>query len=647
MWSLYSGNKFLEPRCFSNGKNQKDIVKEVLDLINGGKKFIFISGVCGTGKSAIALNIARKLGRANIVVPIKNLQSQYKKDYEEEKYLKKENGEKLKIHVITGRKNHKCKFLEDNKAAIPFQKNERNASLDIFDKKRRDVEEMISNDFSCDNLNLPCKIEIKEKNWNRIIQYIKQNKDVNASDFQEIKDVRRASIAATCPYWCPALPEDMEFKQKSFASARKKSFQGINGKKYIFYERKVGCPFYSQFKDYIDSDVLVFNSAKYKIETLIGRRPAMEVDIVDECDEFLDSFSNRSSINIAKLQNALIYSTGSSENFDEISKELGELIVFLKRDERINDAVMSGEIIPLKQTGIYDIFRLMIKNPEFFDDIEEESYLFDVLDSARAFEGFYEETFVTVEKEGESLKLNLVTTNLAKMFERILGKNKILIMMSGTLHEDNILKNVFGLQEYKIIEAETSQQGSIEVKKVGGEKDCKYSNFSSGRFSREEYLKILNQCISKAKKPCLVHVHAFKDLPNKDEKESLKLNNLISQEELKNLQTEDEEGELVDNFKEGNINVLFSTRASRGMDFPGEQCNSIVFTKYPNPNIDDAFWKILHKTSPQYYWDFYKDKAKRELWQKVYRGIRFVGDKVEVLSPDLRVLDAFEKRKDN
>jgi hypothetical protein len=49
--------------------------------------------------------------------------------------------------------------------------------------------------------------------------------------------------------------EDMEFKQKSFASARKKSFQENKWKKYIFYERKVGCPFYSQFKDYIDSDV--------------------------------------------------------------------------------------------------------------------------------------------------------------------------------------------------------------------------------------------------------------------------------------------------------------------------------------------------------------------------------------------------------
>jgi hypothetical protein len=44
---------------------------------------------------------------------------------------------------------------------------------------------------------------------------------------------------------------------------------------------------------------------------------------------------------------------------------------------------------------------------------------------------------------------------------------------------------------------------------------------------------------------------------NKDEKESLKLNNLISQEELKNLQTEDEEGELVDNFKEEILMCFF------------------------------------------------------------------------------------------
>ena len=124
MWSLYDGNKFLEPLCFSNGKSQADIVKEVLDAIGKGERTIFIHGVCGTGKSAIALNIARKLGKASVVVPIKNLQRQYKQDYEGNMYLKKENGEKLKISVITGRNNHSCKFLEDNRTAIPKEKKE-------------------------------------------------------------------------------------------------------------------------------------------------------------------------------------------------------------------------------------------------------------------------------------------------------------------------------------------------------------------------------------------------------------------------------------------------------------------------------------------------------------------------------------------
>jgi len=43
------------------------------------------------------LNIANKLGKTSVVVPGKNLQAQYKKDYENDKFLKKENNEKLKI----------------------------------------------------------------------------------------------------------------------------------------------------------------------------------------------------------------------------------------------------------------------------------------------------------------------------------------------------------------------------------------------------------------------------------------------------------------------------------------------------------------------------------------------------------------------
>ncbi len=96
MWSLYHNEKFLEPLVFSNGKSQSDVVKEVMGAIEQGEKIVFIHGICGTGKSCIALNIARKLGKASIVVPIKNLQTQYQKDYgEENKYLLKDNNEKF------------------------------------------------------------------------------------------------------------------------------------------------------------------------------------------------------------------------------------------------------------------------------------------------------------------------------------------------------------------------------------------------------------------------------------------------------------------------------------------------------------------------------------------------------------------------
>src|SRR3989339_519588 len=73
-WSLYKEGEFLKPLTFSNGKNQEDVVNEVLEAVKRGKNIIFIHGVCGTGKSGIALNIARSLGKTSIIVPGKNLQ---------------------------------------------------------------------------------------------------------------------------------------------------------------------------------------------------------------------------------------------------------------------------------------------------------------------------------------------------------------------------------------------------------------------------------------------------------------------------------------------------------------------------------------------------------------------------------------------
>ena len=87
-WNLNNSSSPVTPLKFSNGKTQEDIVKEIHSLIKEGNKIIFLHGTCGTGKSAIALNLARVLGTASIVVPVKNLQRQYEEDYMGKMFIK-------------------------------------------------------------------------------------------------------------------------------------------------------------------------------------------------------------------------------------------------------------------------------------------------------------------------------------------------------------------------------------------------------------------------------------------------------------------------------------------------------------------------------------------------------------------------------
>src|SRR3990167_8271891 len=344
MWSLYQKDGFLNPLKFSNGKTQEDIVKEVLESVKKGEKIIFIHGMCGTGKSAIALNIAKNLGKSSVIVPGKNLQNQYKKDYglsqvrsassassqsKGDKYLLKENGEQLKIEIITGRNNHKCLFLQDNETTIPKFKKEVNSRLnDIFSVDKTDAEEKRKKDFSADNPDIPCKIEIKDKNFWKMREYLRKNKNVDLKNIQKTSDVKRLPLASVCPYWSPVLNDIYEIK--NIEHSEKKTYEGLKGMNFTIYKRKPGCGFYEQFDSYLNSDVIVFNAQKYKLESAINRKPLTEAEIIDECDEFLDSFSNQRTINLERFQNSMIQVAGINEKVDGISKEINGLIAQIR-----------------------------------------------------------------------------------------------------------------------------------------------------------------------------------------------------------------------------------------------------------------------------------------------------------------------------
>ena len=604
-WSLYKNGKRLEPLKFSNGKTQEDVVKEVVNLINGGNKVIFLHGMCGTGKSAIALNIARVLGKAAIVVPVKNLQKQYEEDYMADMKVFKSKAQRLRISMITGRDNHDSVFKEGVSCAYPF---------------------------------LPDTIALTEKNFDQIKEYYESNPLVKNKTIENIKDLRRIAIAPANPYWSPIIPAEYDLQLKD---STKKRYLGLNNREFVFHHRKRGCSYYDQYQGYIDSDVLIFNSAKYKIEVALDRKPETEIDIIDEADEFLDSFSNQMELNLTRLGNSLKYLVVKDESTRDIIDRVIELI---KLEERNKSAlgINEQEVFHIKESHFDKIISLFLNNPELELEIivDELNYANKMIEAARHFSEFLEDTYLTYKKVEDNLYVNLVTTNLSRSINEILDKNKAFVFMSGTLHSERVLKNVFGIKDYKIVEAETLHQGEIDILRTGKEFDCSYKNFSMKNATREDYLLSLATCVEKAQRPMLVQVNAFEDLPNGNEVSRFNLHEVMSREQLVDLQKEDRIGNSVSLFKKKMLDSLYSTKCTRGVDFPGDICRSVIFTKYPNPNVQGSFWKILKRTHPQYYWDFYKDKARREFLQRLYRALRSKEDHVYVLSPDLRVLDA-------
>ncbi len=603
-WALYEGDTKLPPLHFSNGKTQWAVVQEVVQTIRAGTKVVFIKGVCGTGKSAIALHIARELGKASIVVPVKGLQHQYAQDYMKRKQVMHHTGFPLKIAMITGRDNHDSLFLPGKSCADPT---------------------------------LPDTIKIIEKNMYQLSQYYKDNPFITRKQQPQLKQLRRISIAPANPYWGPIAPAEYELP---LPDATKYRYMGLQGREFIFYHRKIGCSYYDQYLSYIQADVIIFNAAKYKIEVALNRKPETAVDVIDEADEFLDSFAAQEELNITRFGNYL----GTFLVDDgEAVRTKDKLVEYAKLEEQQKRALGTNEVIvKLKDTFVGRLLELAHDDRALRAElaIDDTHYAHRIYELAEAFMPFFDDTYVQFSiREGE-ICASLVTTSLAEQFKELQGKSKALVLMSGTLHTDEVLRTIFGITDYVVIDAETKQPGRIDLQRVGGEFPCTFETFSSGRKTKQDYFKLLDVCLTRAPRPTLVHVNAFSDLPDFTEHALAGLSHTLTKEALRDAQYSDPHGERIKAFKEGRETLLFSTKCTRGIDFPGPQCRGIVFTKYPNPNTQDIFWKVLKQTHPGAYSSFYRDKAWREFLQRLYRGVRTPDDYVTILSPDSRVLDA-------
>ena len=602
-WSLYNKKEYLKPYVFSNGKSQSDIVNEVMEAIKKGYKIIFIHGFCGTGKSAIALNIAKEIGRTSIVVPVKNLQNQYFEDYTNNLHINKNNNEKLKISVMFGRQNFRCTFSDE----------------------------------MADNLSLPCTIDVNyRENEQKLFEYAEKNPFINVKNLDSYKQVKRMSVAPACPSWSPVLPAD--FEVKILKDAKPATYEAVNGK-YVYYKRGGNCPYYNQYQSYIDADVIIFNSMKYEIENAIGRKPKTEIEIIDECDEFLDNLGNEKIINLNLLSNRINFFMSKYKDID-IIPEISDLVLsMIKNSDKL---IENQEILILKESKIKNLMSYFLNHTISTLILnDEEDYLFNVHSYFESFKNYIDETYVVFSRNKRNeVVVKLIMVNLERKLKEFLDKNNVFVMMSGTLHSKSVLENIFGIKNYKIIEAEVKEIGKRNKIKTGNEKEFNYQYLKKDD-SREEYLKAFSECMNKAKKPVLVHVNAFKDLPSEFECSKYGIYNIKAREILIKEQSEDKTGLIIQKFKDKKIDILYSTKCNRGVDFPGDICRSIVFTKFPYPDKSSLFWRILSKINKRGADLFYFDKSRREIIQRSFRGVRSRDDYVDILSPDIRVLDFF------
>lgn len=598
-WNLYENEKFLQPLIFSNGKTQEDVVNEVIAAIKEGHKIIFIRGVCGTGKSAIALNIVKELGRGSIVVPVKALQKQYMNDYTSKLHLLKD-GKRMEIRTIMGRGNFKCAY----------------GNCPANDKK------------------LPCTIEFKRENVQLLQRYIQENPLIPEEEkglFREldVEALGRFGVAAASPYWSPLLPNDSSERFREAGACNVLSYDAVSNQKYFLHLRKPGCDFYEQYKAYIRADAIIFNSNMYEIENAIGRKPATDVEIIDECDKFLDDLGNERKINLDLLSLKLsqLISLIREAHLKEELLDFNDLL--LEAKEEANEKGV--EIVLLKESKMLEVVKELVENEILrnFDELES------AVETALTFESFLDETYISYSiDEDESTIVSLVTINLEKRLQEFLDKNKVFVMMSGTLHSEEVLQEIFGIKGYVIIEAETKAPGSVIGKRTGKERNFRFDSFKRNVFTREEYLIALDACIKQAKPPALVQVNSLKDLPTKTEKDRL---GLITKS-IEEFQVERENfkrGEMLERFKRGEISILYGTAYNRGVDLPGEVCNSIILTKYPYPAKSSLFWKIFERQDKIKSRKFYLDKARREFLQRIYRGLRSKDDVIMLLSPDI------------
>ncbi len=399
---------------------------------------------------------------------------------------------------------------------------------------------------------------------------------------------------------------------------------GIDGSTWCLPE--TDCPYYRQFTAYQDSDVVVMNSFMWLCETLLGRKVRADVEVIDEFDAVLQEVTPRIVIceSHLKMLRSLIDALPDRAR-RELEQELRRLRRALLHSYRTEDVV---ELVYAYQRVVLDLATLF---PDEFADDEELRQCLETARKLRAVQ-LSVDSYIPV-RRGTCLVLTCVDSE--KHVRNILsmcGRKKILI--SATPPPEPVLEHVYGLRDYAYIRAGRGLRGLVYL---GGT----FEIYVYGRLLRagrrdhvESYRRALRDTIRLARmdgyEPRLIVATSRLHLDYLYIDLSIPI---------------DWNGRKLQEFIDGKLTEVATTRAYRAIDLPGDKCRSIIITKCPWPDLEDPWWvaasKKLEKVgySRDLIEHLYRELTKHNLLQIIGRALRSEDDWVWLYSPDKFVLE--------
>lgn len=417
----------------------------------------------------------------------------------------------------------------------------------------------------------------------------------------------RYKVASECPYWCPRYPAHLESvidKVEAQIEKMPVSYKTASGEYVIFMgdDPEEDCPYLRQYRAYVESNIIVMNDKLWLIETLAKRKPIWigGVEIIDEVDGF-----------ISQLTSALTISERTFKDY--FTKDLKRKWEYIMR---LGNGVT--------REAVFEFTSELEKRLENMSEGNEE--IESLMWKVKRINDEFDDYIIRVETEKKKRKLYFFYKNVKQYLRKILNlSNGKILGMSATLQDKKVLDEYYGFDNYTIIYGRSKFPGKIYLLKT----KRWWITHRNWDAIEEKVIREANRVIKKAeehKLKTLVQVHAFKYV------------------DKLGVPVDSADKDYFNEWINGNILTLASTRLKRGVDLKYDKCRILCIIKHPYPDKEDLKIKHLFEVLPEELAHaVYKDMARRELIQQIGRGLRHDDDWVILAVFDQLALEVLKK----